>query len=197
MQATEQNKASSRLTITSPSLFPLSSLDRRLNVSILRRCIPSGSPGCPYRHSQRRVLRQVLRTRPRRLDVRTVVVPTSTVQGVVSAAVLDMVLADLAHAELAAAAHAGVTDFSRAELCVSAQELLAAEERLIAAGLLVYPRAVVVSPGDAALFGDFAWLVAVGPGQLRAVFMDLDEAVQWARDRAVTWWANGRTRASD
>lgn len=133
---------------------------------------------------------------PRRLDVSTVVVPVTALVGLVDAAVLTLRMAETAHAEAACGAHAGVTVFADAEVVVSARQMLAVEVGLISAGLLAYPRGLVIAPRDANLFGDFAWWVAVGPGQLRAVFTEVDSAVQWARARAVAWWASGRIRAS-
>lgn len=125
------------------------------------------------------------------------VVTTSEIDGSLTPASYASFLASVAAIEAAAKAHAGVTRLDRAHVSCCPREMLAAEVPLIKSGLLTYPRAVVVSPRDRGLFEEWAWFMAVGPApQLRGVFTELDVALQWARARARSWWANGRTRAS-
>jgi hypothetical protein len=85
---------------------------------------------------------------------------------------------------------AAVVVFDGVVVVVSAAAMFAADQRLLDAGLLRYPRSFVVDPEDYEVFDEYSWAITRGPTpHCRLLFLDAVLAASWTRQVAQAWWA--------
>jgi hypothetical protein len=114
----------------------------------------------------------------------------ATVRGLITGPALASLTADLAQAERADRVSAAVVVFDGVVVVASAAAMFAADQRLLDAGLLRYPRSFVVDPEDYAVFDEYSWAITRGPTpHCRLIFLDAVQAASWTRLVARGWWA--------